>query len=378
MKIIHIIPNLGKGGAERITIDIVRSLKRDSTNQVKLILFEDKIDYEVVDLLDVIEIIPSKVQLSMHRKNILDIANLQQTFDNFQPDIIHSHLFEAEIVSRSCFFPSARWFTHVHDRMKSFENLNFFKIRSKRDLTNYFEKQYLMKRYNVNSLNRYIAISENIETYLFAVLPVKLQEVYLLPNAIEVSRFKRPFNDLKMADEQICKLISIGRLDINKNHQFLVDVVEHLKSRNFPVLLEILGEGDQRINLESKIANLQLGKEIKLLGSLDNVQEYFWKSDIYIHSATTEGFGLTLIEAMAAGLPVITLDGGGNKKLIQEGKNGFLIEDQNVKVFSDRIIELFQNKAQYNSFSQNAINFAAQFDINPYIDKLLTIYKNSL
>jgi len=380
MKILHIIPNLKKGGAERIVIDIVRAIRQltDKNNQVKLILFENNIEYGVDDILDLIEIIPSKVQLSISKKNQLDISTLQKAIENFKPDIIHSHLFEGEIVSRSCYYPAAKWFTHLHDRMRSFENLNLFKIRSKRDLTNYFEKKYLLNRYLLNGGNHFIAISEDIEQYFMSALPRKLQQVYLLPNAIDVKRFQKPENHINISNKDICKLISIGRLDKNKNHQLLVDIVSNLKSRNFPVHLEIIGEGDQRKNLESKISNLNLNSEISLFGIRENVQENLWNSALYVHSAISEGFGLTLLEAMAVGLPVISLDGGGNRDLVQEGKNGFLIHSQKVELFSNVIIELFQNQEKYNCFSQNAIDFAKQFDINLYIDKLSIIYKNSI
>jgi glycosyltransferase involved in cell wall biosynthesis len=378
MKIIHIIPNLKKGGAERIVIDIIRTLSKKSEFLVKLILFEDKIEYDVEDIKHLIEIVPSKVSLSISKKHDLRIGQLQKTFDLFKPDIIHSHLFEAEIVSRSCYFPSAKWFSHSHDRMRSLENIGILSVKSKRDLTNYFEKRYLLKRYRKNGGNHFIAISEDIEIFLKSVLPQNLSEVYFLQNAIDVQRFLKPSHFTESKSSSNFHLISIGRLDKNKNHQFLIDVVADLENRNIPILLTIIGEGVERKNLETKIILLKLESKIKLLGMIDNIETYLNESDVYVHSALTEGFGLTLIEAMASGLPVVTLDGGGNRMLIEQGKNGFLVEDNSIKTFSDSIIELVQNKALYHHISNNATEFALQFDINHYIDKLIDIYQKSL
>ena len=123
MKILHIIPNLKKGGAERIVIDIVRHLNMDPSLDVKLVLFENQIEYDVKDLEPIIEIIPSHVRLSLLHKNKYTVDGLQSFLDAFQPAIIHTHLYEAEVISRSCFYPSAKWFTHSHDRMQSFNNL---------------------------------------------------------------------------------------------------------------------------------------------------------------------------------------------------------------------------------------------------------------
>ena len=325
-----------------------------------------------------IEIVPSKVQLSITKKHILSITELQKVLDLFQPDIIHSHLFEAEIVSRSCTFPKAKWFTHSHDRMRSLNYLNFFSIKSKRDLTNYFEKRYLLKRYRKNRGNNFIAISEDILHFLKSVLPKKLGNIHLLQNAIAVKRFEKPVDFISKKDNSVCNLISVGRLDKNKNHQFLIDVVLDLKNKNIPVHLSILGEGDQRIALQEKIEYLNLSHQISLVGLQEKVEAYLWNADLYIHSAITEGFGLTLLEAMAAGLPVISLNGGGNKNLIHHAENGFLIEEQDVNLFSKSVIELFQNKSAYEVFSKKAIAFSHQYDIKSYCDKLSSIYKKVL
>jgi len=376
MKIIHIIPNLNKGGAERIVIDIVRALNKKREIQIKLLLFEDKIEYEVQDIQHLIQIVSSNVQLSITKKHLIEVSQLQKVLDLFQPDIVHSHLFEAEVISRSCIYPEAKWFTHGHDRMKSFEIFSFLKIRSKREFTNFFEKRYLLKRYLKNGGNHFIAISEDIQEYFHHVLPKKIRNVYLLPNSIDVSRFSNE-NSGNLNSNRIC-LVSVGRLDANKNHQFLIDVVAELENRNIPILLSIIGEGVERKNLESKINLFKLESKIKLLGMIDNVETYLNESDVYVHSALTEGFGLTLIEAMASGLPVVTLDGGGNRMLIEEGKNGFLVEVNSIETFSDKIIECTSSPKKYSVYSKNAIDFAQKFDINMYIQKLIDIYQKSL
>jgi glycosyltransferase involved in cell wall biosynthesis len=378
MKIIHIIPNLKKGGAERIVIDIVRALHQKVAMEVKLILFENKIEYDIEDIKNLIEIVPSKVQLSMSKRNSINVSALQKVIEIFHPDIIHSHLFEGEIVSRSCFFPQAKWFTHCHDRMKSFEKFSFFNIRSKRELTNFFEKEFLYKRYQKNGGNHFISISEDIQEYFQIVLPKKLRNVHLLPNAIDVSRFKNEKSGTLNSEVKAISLVSVGRLDSNKNHQFLIDVVADLENRNIPILLSIIGEGVERENLKSKICLQKLESKIKLLGLIHNVETYLRESTVYVHAAITEGFGLTLLEAMASGLPVVTLDGGGNRMLIKQGENGFLVQDNSVKTFSDRIIECISSSEKYHAYSKNAIEFAQEFDINKYIQKLIDIYQKSL
>ena len=377
MKILHIIPNLKKGGAERIVIDIVRILNQNASNQVKLILFEDKIEYEVDDIKKLIKIVPSKVELSITKKHQISILELQNTIELFQPDSIHSHLFEAEIVSRSCTFPKAKWFMHSHDRMSSLNNLNLFSIKSKRDLTNYFEKRYLLKCYRKNGGNNFIAISEDISNFLRTVLPKDLQSIQLLQNAIDLKRFEKPMDFNKVRDNAVFNMVSIGRLDKNKNHQFLIDVVLDLKKRKIPVHLTIVGEGDERISLQEKIVQLNLSDQLSLVGLQEKVEMYLWNADLYIHSAITEGFGLTIIEAMVCGLPVVCTDGKGNRDLIQEGENGFMVGERDPKLLADKIELLRKNDNLRLEMGEKARKFAQGFGMEKYVESLLFLYKNT-
>ena len=139
-----------------------------------------------------------------------------------------------------------------------------------------------------------------------------------------------------------------------------------------------MGKGDQRKNLESKISNLHLGSEISLLGMRENVQENLWNSDLYVHSAITEGFGLTLLEAMAAGLPVVCTDGKGNRELILEAENGFMIWERDPELLADKIEVLINDKKLRETMGRNARTFAEKFRIDEYCVKLLILYKDSM
>ncbi len=376
MKILHIIPNLKKGGAERMVIDSVRALSAYPSNQLRIILFENKIDYEVADLMSIIDVVPALVRLSVFKSNLCKVDDLQKAIEEFEPDIIHTHLFEAEIISRSCYYPKAKWFSHAHDRMRSFNNLKLSSFGNKRKLTDYFERRYLFQRYKINGGNHFIAISDDIETFLKDVLPKEIRNIHLLQNAINTKRFENSGSIASKLNGSPFKLISIGRLDKNKNHQFLIDCIQDLKALNLNVHLTIIGEGDQRVCLEQKIKKLNLDSDVSLVGSIENVEEYLWQSDIYVHSAITEGFGLTLIEAMGASLPVVAINANGNRHLIMNGNNGFMVESNQRELFVKHLFDLFRDKAQYTAISYNAINFAKKFDINHYSELLLQLYKN--
>lgn len=174
------------------------------------------------------------------------------------------------------------------------------------------------------------------------------------------------------------KLINVGSLVDKKNQGFLVDVVELLRSRNVNATLDILGDGPNKNLLLNKINETKLNNYIKLHGNVKNVEDYLKRSTIYVHSATYEPFGLVLIEAMAAGLPIVSLDGGGNKEFIYDGENGYLIEENDPVLFADKIMELIKTKDGFHKISESAKVIAENYNIKSYTTILLHIYNQAI
>ena len=110
MNILHIIPNLRKGGAERLVLDICNALQRREDVRVKLITFSATNDYSFLTQKLKWEVVPASVSLSVFGKNERNISALQYAIEQFNPNIIHTHLFEAEIVTPSCHYPIERFF----------------------------------------------------------------------------------------------------------------------------------------------------------------------------------------------------------------------------------------------------------------------------
>lgn len=368
-RVLHIIPRLCKGGAERLCLDICNELQKREDVQVRLISFSEGNAYPfLTESLDW-KIIPASLQLSIFHKNQFDIDALQKAIEDFAPDVIHTHLFEAEIVSRSCHYPQAKWFSHCHDNMKQFKNFSFKTLFNKDLLTNNFEKRYLTKRYRANGGNTFIAISRDTEKYFQE--NASRFSIELLHNAVDYNKF---YLHKDFGTNHKLRLINIGSYQAKKNQQFLIDIAKVLRSQNIDFELTLLGDG----NLYDKVFRLIIDNDlqncVKQYGNVNNVEEYLWQSDIYLHSAYYEPLGLVLLEAMSAGLPVVTLDGKGNRDLIEEGKNGYMIYEQNPELFADKILEIWNDKQKYQEMSLFAQEYAKQYDIVPYVDRLLEIY----
>jgi glycosyltransferase involved in cell wall biosynthesis len=139
-----------------------------------------------------------------------------------------------------------------------------------------------------------------------------------------------------------------------------------------------LGDGKNRKALEEKTVSLRISDSVTFHGNVSNVEEFLWNSDVYVHAAIYEPFGLVLVEAMAAGLPVVSLDGRGNRDIIQDQKNGYILSEPDVVDFANKVGLLFHDKFKYEQIKQAGLETAKQFDIVSYTDKLLALYDKAL
>jgi glycosyltransferase involved in cell wall biosynthesis len=373
LKILHIIPTLAKGGAERLVLDICNQLSKTNQVEVKLVIFRNEVKYDISDYTFQLKVIPSKISLSLIRKAKFEVSELEKFISNYQPNIIHSHLFEAELISRTVTYPYAKWFSHCHDNMIQMRQFSLSTLFNKSYFTNFYEKRYLFKRYKLNQGTQFIAISNHTSHYFNKIQ--SLYKVTLLHNAIDVNRYTRPSELTKSNSEEI-RIVNIGSFVKKKNQAFLLDIILALNIKGILTKTYFLGDGPARIEVEEKAKALGVSDQCFFEGNVNKVEKYLWNSDIYVHTATYEPLGLVLLEAMAAGLPVICLDGKGNRDLMINGKNGYIFQEENSEQFVETIIELFNDQKKYMEISSFAKEFSSQFDIKNYVEKLVHLYKS--
>ncbi|MFA7273181.1 MAG: glycosyltransferase [Crocinitomicaceae bacterium] len=369
MRILHVIPNLKKGGAQRLALNIVSTLHSIPNIQVHLITFNSENDYSFLTNSVIWKIIPSRVIPSISRKSIVEIEQLQEYIDNFQPDIIHSHLFETEIVlAHAALSKGTKRIVHFHDNMHQMDNYTFKKLFKKSQVTNFFEKLLVIKSYPKNTTA--ICVSKNTEQFAIEVLPSFISKK-LIYNAIDLNRFQPSKNLVKSNQITI-----IGSLIDNKGQKLAIDCIGELKSRGIIVHLNILGDGPNKLRLQKQIDNLSLQESVTIYGNVNYPEEYLKKSTIYLHTATYEAFGLVMIEAMACGIPVICTDGLGNSELIKQGENGFMVWERDPKLLADKIEYLFNNDILLEEMSEKAWKFAQNYGMESYIREILNIYSS--
>ena len=372
---------MGGGGAEIMLGAIIEELHKLGHEILLVTMYpmdETYVNFPNKDYLD--RYIPTlecstRVLFSLKKKTQITDSHFQEIVEEFKPDVIHSHLFEADIIARSYFKKGVAYFSHGHDNMWQLTRLKNLKNLNKQAFTNLIERHWLMKQYHKTN-TAFIAISKDVESFFYQNLESDLiNNVVMLHNGIDIKRFRNDLDRKIQIGEKI-RIVSVGNLVPKKNHRFLIDIAVELKNRNCDFSIDILGFGLLQEELEKYAKVKEVFDFIFFQGNVKNVEDYLKDANLYVHPASYEPLGLVIIEAMASGLPVICLDGRGNRDLMIHGKNGYIFQEENSEQFVETIIELFDDQKKYLEISSFAKEFSSQFDIKNYVEKLVHLYES--
>lgn len=164
------------------------------------------------------------------------------------------------------------------------------------------------------------------------------------------------FDIERYAGERDKTIISVGRIDENKNHELIIDAFADIADKYPDYKVIIYGDGDLRPYLIEKVDKMGLSGRILLPGRIDNVAETIKKAGVFILSSNAEGSPNALIEAMMLGIPVISTDCpcGGPAELIEHEKNGLLIPVGNKDKMQEALQKILDNLQFSNDIGENA------------------------
>jgi glycosyltransferase involved in cell wall biosynthesis len=174
-------------------------------------------------------------------------------------------------------------------------------------------------------------------------------------------------------------LISIGRLAPEKNWDTLLRAFARAASEYPKLRLVLIGDGPARDSLEELAVELGIKEKVTFTGALPfaKVPAYLKAADAFAFASVTETQGLVTIEAMAAGLPVVAVDGSGTRDIIENGKQGFLVEND-PDALSEGIKKLFIDPRLIKRFSHQALKKAKMYDIELLGKQLITVYEQAI
>lgn len=205
------------------------------------------------------------------------------------------------------------------------------------------------------------------------------QVYYIAGAGIDTAKFKNIDVDKKLRRQELglkdneFVILSVGELNKNKNHEVVIRAIAGIEHENIKYI--ICGEGDYKEKLQHLIKELQLEKNVKLLGYRSDIPSIEKSVDMFAFPSFREGLPVSLMEAMASGLPVIASKVRGNVDLVKNGTNGYLADPEDVLGWAEKIQYLMKNNLERQAMSRNNQKDMANYDKKVVKKQLYSIYK---
>ena len=211
-----------------------------------------------------------------------------------------------------------------------------------------------------------VGVSRDAATLCRADDPQSKDKIIAIWNGINLARFKY------VGPKLIPTAISVARLSKEKDFPTLIEAVRQVLPHVPDFRLQIVGDGPERATIEQMIRELNLGNHIELFGERQDVPALLAQAGFFVSATRTEGVSLTLLEAMAVGLPIVTTAVGGNPEVVVDGHTGRLVPDGNPTALARVIIEMC---AERDSWTLLGLLGRQRVEENFDIQKMIASYE---
>lgn len=199
------------------------------------------------------------------------------------------------------------------------------------------------------------------------------KNIEVIPNGVDLDRF----NDLKSRQKDGFIVMTVARLEKVKGIDYLIRAMGNLQFtiNNFQLL--IIGDGSERKNLEKLVKELELEKIVKFVGQIppEGIPEYLAMADCFVLPSLKEGFGITILEAMAAKVPVIASSVGGILDIIENEKTGLLVKPMSSEDITAAIQRIYNSPELKINLINSAVAELARYDWANIAEKVHKLYR---
>lgn len=206
--------------------------------------------------------------------------------------------------------------------------------------------------------------------------------ISILPSGIEVNQYDQAdtswLHQRFSIDEQSRILLTVGRLNYEKNPQLVLEAFANLKPQNLDLHLVFVGDGPDREALETWAKDQGLAERVHFTGLLDaqEVIHCYCSADLFLFASQTETQGLVTAEAMAGGLPVVAVRATGSSDLVIHGHNGYLTAPD-ASEMAHYAAKLLGDPELFQSLAANSRQTAAEYSVEATCRKLVSIYRSA-
>lgn len=227
---------------------------------------------------------------------------------------------------------------------------------------------------------RVITISEGIRQVLLAEGMAPDQVVTVL-SAVDTSAFEQPcerdwFEGQFRLQPETLAIGMVAQLIPRKGHAVLLDALARLGDAAPPYRVLLFGQGPGRAALEAQRDALGLGARVTFAGFRDDLERVLGCLDLVVHPAYMEGLGVSLLQAAAAGVPIVAARAGGIPEIVRDGENGLLVEPGDAEALAERLRALLGNPAVRRRLGQRGRDLAREgFSVDAMVEGNLRVYR---
>jgi sugar transferase (PEP-CTERM/EpsH1 system associated) len=363
----HVVDHLGKGGLENGLVNVIENL--DSTRFEHVVYAIRKLGPNAERLArGGVRVICQGKQDSDSR---FQIGRLAGAIREVQPDIVHSRNWAAvEAVL------AARW-VHSCKVVHSEHGLEAHANTSEP------RRRVWFRRLAYELAHRVVSVSYQLRDLHARRTGFAAERMTVIHNGVDRRRFHpdpqarvRVRQELGLAEDEFC-IGCVGNFFPVKGHITALEAMEAVAARCPKWRLLLIGEGPERSNLESFVAEHPgWSKHVSFLGSSDRVPEFLNALDVYVLPSVAEGISNSLLEAMATGLPVIATETGGNPEVVVNGDSGLLFPVGGFGLLADHLIALQSSQERRLVLAEGALKrVREEFSLDSMISKYGQLYE---
>lgn len=369
MKVLHLLTSGSPGGIESLCKNI--ALKSDFDNRFCFIFYEGIIYEELVkNNAKVISLKMKKYQLISIIKEITNYCKEEKI------NIINMHhggmYCNIIYILLKKYNPKIKFVRFLHGCYDKYTYGN-----SDNKINNFIIKKVMNKALKISDL--IVSVSNAVEETFEQKFNIKDKNKVVIYNGIGNEFFEKELPKRKSLKNRELRIIFVGRLVNVKGVDILIEAVSKLIREKYKMNLTIVGDGVERKKLEQLAKKLEIDSKVNFVGSQSNVIKWLDESDVFIYpSIWEEAFGISVVEAMARGCVPIVFNKGGLIEIIENGKDGFIVEQISSKSLANKIKEAIKILGLDENIRERAIYKAKKFTIDDTIKKLKEEYNKML
>jgi len=354
-KVAIVIPSLVVGGAENMVAQLASAIDKTRFNVQLLVMSERKgtpIDKKVQD---------ENVKVIYFQKpqgfSFWTLLKVYKHLNYFRPDIIHTNLSACSYVIPWALINGVKIIHTIHN------------IPCKEAIPKIL-KVLLRLLYKLKKVVP-VAISDIIANETISYYNLKSAEVETIYNPVDLSLYDVESKNSK--EDEYVKFVNVARFTKVKNQATLVEAISIISKKYKNIKMLLIGDGELRAEVEAMVDNYNLKDVITFTGNISNVYEKLKQSDIFVLSSHYEGLPLSILEAMAAGLPIIATNVGGVPDVVTD--NGILVEDNNLSQLVEAMVKLIENKELRLRMGEASRKNVMRFDIKEIANQYQKLYE---